>query len=343
MNRRNSPVVILAIVLMAAGFLGVLAIGQVVNPPPASIAVAIADIPVGTVLSEELVAMDEVHMDSRVLAVLVQSDELKALLGGVVVEPIHALQPIAKAAIAAEGNPATVTRLALGLSDPDMVAMVIPVDPTTSPDAIVEGDRVDLSFGVGSLVASGERLSTEPTPSHFVSNGLEPLLEYEATEHGQAAASAAEPLLMLPVAKRIVSAAQVLAVIRDVRSVPSETEDGQLTTAQVAGEIRGLVVAIPRDAQELVQFAVDNGHVRVALLSAAADDDGQTRQPTLGMTWNDLVALVRMEREQALQAGLPDVVLGPGAHAVEATLQAKHAATQVARATQTPEPDEAAT
>jgi hypothetical protein len=93
-------------------------------------------------------------------------------------------------------------------------------------------------------------------------------------------------------------------------------------------------VAVPREAQELVQFAIDNGSVRVALLSAQiAQGDAASRQPTLGMTWNDLVSLMRMEREAALATATPPSVLGPGAFALEAT---RNAATQaVAGLTQT--------
>ncbi len=39
-------------------------------------------------------------------------------------------------------------------------------------------------------------------------------------------------------------------------------------TVTVPGKVITLVIAIPREAQELLQFAIDNGMVRVALLSA---------------------------------------------------------------------------
>jgi hypothetical protein len=39
------------------------------------------------------------------------------------------------------------------------------------------------------------------------------------------------------------------------------------------------------------------------------------------MTWNDLVALMKMDREAALANGLPEEVIGPGAAAIEATRQ----------------------
>jgi len=137
-----------------------------------------------------------------------------------------------------------------------------------------------------------------------------------------------EPLLMLPVAKTIVSHAQVLAVVHEERTTLA-SDGTQVTTP---GEIIGLVVAVPRAAQELLEFAIDNGQVRVALLSARLDGDTSAgaHRPTLGMTWNDLVALIRMERERSLASGLPAEVIGPGAYAVEAT---RSVATQAAEQT----------
>jgi hypothetical protein len=328
MSQRNVTVIVLALVLMVGGFLGVLFVGQIVNPAPASVAVALVDIPAGTTLTQEMFALDSVHADEKVIAGLIGEDELGVFVGGTVIEPIHAFQPIPKAALSAEGNPAATTRSALGLSDPGLVAMVVPVTPDTAPDAIVEGDYVDLNFGVGMATQSGGRLTTAPTPEPFAAYaGLsDPTLIPEGTA---AATATPEPLLMLPVAKTIVSHARVLAVIREERTTTVQNEgDPAPRTVVVKGKAIALVVAVAREAQELLGFAIDNGTVRVSLLSAEASlDEGGERRPTLGMTWNDLVALVRMERDGALAAGLPTQVIGPGAFAVEAT---RAAATQTA-------------
>jgi len=260
-----------------------------------------------------------------------------------VVEPIHVYEPLPKAAISVEGNPAAANRLSLGLSDPNLVAMVVPVTQQTAPDAIVEGDFIDLSFGVGGVPSLGSKLSTAPTEAPFVTNyggfiqpTLPPLETAVATP-----TQTPEPLLMLPVAKTIVSNAKVLAVIRDQRTDTVQDKEG-VKTVTVPGKVIALVLAIPREAQELLQFAIDNGTVRVALLSAQADiANAEARQPTLGMTWNDLVSLMRMDRDESLAQGMPTQVIGPGAYAIEAT---RNAATQAvveltrAAGTNTPEP-----
>lgn len=337
MTRRNSAVIVLAIILMVGGFLGVLFVGQLVNPAPVSVAVAVLDIPAGTILTEDMIAIDSVHMDAKVIAGLVQEGELTQYVGGVVVEPIHAFQPVHKAAISVSGNPASANRLALALSDPNLIAMVVPVNVGTAPDAIVEGDYVDLNFGVGSTTAFGGMLSTAPTEEPFssgfgASNQTIPELQVAATV---SPTPTPEPLLMLPVAKTVVRSAQVMAVIREERTSTVQSAPGaEAQTVLVKGKVIALVVAIPREAQELLEFAIDNGTVRVALLSAQiADHSVGANTPSLGMTWNDLVSLVRMEREAALSAGLPADVYGPGAFAIEAT---RSAATQAAQPTSLP-------
>ncbi len=328
MNKRNATVVILATVLMIGSVVGILVIGQVINPPTVPVVVAVVDIPAGTVLTQDLVAVDNVQMNPKVLSAMIRESELANFIGGAVIQPVSRYEPLLKSAVSADGNSASARRVALALSDPKLVAMVVPVSQETSPDAIVEGDYVDLGFGAGSNTAFGKRLSTVSTEEPFAPSlgGLiqQPSpIPLEATVEATSTPTP-EPLLVLPVAKTIVSHAKVLSVIREERTVTTGGQivgQGEPRTAVVKGKIIGIVVAIPREAQELIQFAIDNGVVRVSVLSAEA----ASSDVSLGMTWNDLVALVRMDREEALAAGLPAEVIGPGAFAVEAT---RNAATQ---------------
>lgn len=349
MNKRNATVIVLATTLMVFSIIGVVFIGQVINPPTVPVVVALADIPVGTLLTEDLFAIDNVRVNPKILPNLVLESELSAFVGGTVVKPITSYEFLLKSSVSAEGNPASSSRISLALSDPLLVAMVVPVTQETSPDAIVEGDYVDLSFGVGSNTSFGNRLTTAeeaddpfaPSFPTFVEPSPIPLIDEEIEP---TPTPTIEPMLMLPVAKTLVEYAKVLSIIREERTVTTAgpLTGGQSTqprTAIVKGKILGIVVAIPREAQELVQFAIDNGIVRISVLSAEAVPDSNN-PTTLGMTWNDLVALIRMDREAVLTAGLPTDVIGPGAYAVEAT---RNAATQLAveqtRQATTPTPE----
>ena len=338
MKARNLTVVFIGIVLMAASILGVVFVGQIINPPATAMAVAIVEIPAGAVISKDMVRTDNVQINPKVAASHVREAELGQFVGSVAVEPIHQYSYLPKSALSKADNPAAGRRLALALADPGLVAMVVPVDEKTAPDAIVEGDAVDLDFGALGDRTGGGTLTTRPTDAPDLSLGYSagpgqpmPLpigtLELTPLSGAQAAATPTpEPLLMLPVAKTIVSQAKVLAVVRDVRTETQVDAKGQAQTVATPGKLLALVVAVPREAQELVQFAIDNGSVRVALLSAQImSSDPATRKPTLGMTWNDLVSLMRMEREAALATATPANVLGPGAYALEAT---RNAATQ---------------
>lgn len=330
MNKRNATVVVLATVLMIGSVIGILVIGQVINPPTVPVVVAAVDIPAGTVLTQELVVIDNVQMNPKVLAAMIQENDLANFIGGVVIQPVSRYEPLLKSSISADGNSASARRVALALSDPTVVAMVVPVSQETAPDAIVEGDYVDLSFGAGSNSAFGKLLSTSSTEEPF-GPSLGGFVQEPSTIPLEATAEATptptpEPLLVLPVAKTIVSHAKVLSIIREERTVTTGSQivgQSEPRTAVVKGKIIGIVVAVPREAQELIQFAMDNGVVRVSVLSAEVASDENA--VSMGMTWNDLVALVRMEREEALSVGLPADVIGPGAFAIEAT---RNAATQ---------------
>lgn len=343
MNKRNATVIVLATALMVISIIGVVFVGQVINPPTIPVVVAVADIPVGTVLTEDLLAVDNVRVNAKVLPSLVRESELKDFIGGTVVQPIGRYAFLLKSSVSAEGNPASSSRVALALSDPNLVAMVVPVTQETSPDAIVEGDYVDLSFGVGSNAPFGNRLTTDesqknkdPFAPSFIGMAEPSPIPLTTEDMQSTPTPTVEPMLVLPVAKTVVTYAKVLSLIREERNVTTAgpltgSQSTQPRTAVVKGKILGIVVAIPREAQELLQFAIDNGVVRISVLSAEAGPHGNNPS-SLGMTWNDLVALVRMDREAALATGLPTDVLGPGAYAVEAT---RNAATQaVAEQTQ---------
>lgn len=348
LKKRNAPLIIFGTVILVVVFVGVLFAGQLFNPPPVSVAVAVVDIPAGAVLTSDMVAMDSVHMDAKVIGGLVRESDMDTFVGGTVIEPVHKYQPLPKAAISAEGNPAAINRLALGLSDPDLVGMRIPVNEMTAPDAIAVGDYVDLNFGVNASTSFGAMLTTKPTESPFdsVQSFGPAAIPTEPPTEIAATTSTPEPLLMLPVAKTIVSGVEVKAVIREEKtSTVQDSSDSQPRTVSVPGKLIALDVAVPREVQELLQFAIDNGSVRVSVLSAkVVERTSGDHQATLGMTWNDLVSLVRMDRDEALATGVPTNVLGPGANAIEATRNAggtvrteNLAATPKASPTPTPE------
>ncbi len=309
--RRNALFITVGGLLMAASFVGVFWVGQVVNPPGVSLVVAGDAIAPGTRLADLLAVAGQLRVDDRAqlspetARTLLTEGDIGHLADGVIVQAIAAGQPIPLTAISSRHNPVGAAWPALLLTDPDLVAMAIPVGLTTMPRTLRNGDFVDIIFGSGGAGARAPLLPTSAA-AHVAGDGRGlSQTEYEAAlAHPPTDAPSIPDYL--PIAKTIVTNAQVLDVVL-------EGESGE-AAAPVA-----LVVLIPRDAQEIVQFAADNGSLRVTQLAAVLNSETTpvgTRHPSLGMTWNDLVALLDLEREARLRDGPPADVFGPGATAI---------------------------
>ncbi len=302
--RRNWLVLVLGVGLMVGSFAAVILLGQRLNPQPTRVVVAGRDLAPGDVLRPEDLAvagMGLVDADPRVLATLITEEDIGQFLGATVILPVYTNQPLLRSML---GESDAAVSLAARL-EADMVAAVVPVGPDLAPEGIRVGDYVDLSFHIGALNA--QPLTADPVSAESPI----PALSLPVTPSAQTPEPAGAAYL--PLAKTLVTNAEVLEVVRRVES----GVDANGATVIVPGPVTGLVLAIPRDAQEVLQFGLQNGLVRVALLSSVVRAEGTqagARRPTLGMTWDDLMAMIALERQQRLAAGtLPDPVSGPGA------------------------------
>ena len=341
---------IIGVALVIVAFVALFLVANIINPPAQLVLVARRDIQAGERLSPELARAVEVELpfvDSFIL-----EGEADSFEGAVFIEAVHQNEPIHKASLVDADNPAAVSRSSLALDDPNLVAFVVPVSPETAPPDVREGDRVDLTLGVGSATFLAGSLSVVPTPNPFqprevfvgglTESGGQTFLATPVQPSGEflpiPAATVmpnptAFPQVTLPIAKSLVRNAVVLKVVYEQRPNPGFTSEGQSTF--IRGDIQALVLAVPIEAQEIVTFALANGDVRVAVRSPLASEDD--RSPTLGMSWDDLVAFFYAERELALQAIDPEASLtGPGASALWPTQRALHAPT--ATPTRTPLP-----
>jgi Flp pilus assembly protein CpaB len=297
---------------MVGSFAAVLYLGQTLNPQPTLVVVAARDLAPGDLLTVEDLAvapMGLVDADPRVVSTFVTEDEVGNYLGATIVEPIYANQPILKGAL---GDVVGSVSMASQLEGEDVVAMVVPVTAETAPGDIRRGDFVDLTVSVLDAAAAplepfGEGGSQEP-------DRFGQLPSETDFPQPQALASPTQGLLV-PLAKSIVSNALVLDIGRSTEVRTTIDSTGASTERVVEGPITSLVLQIPRDAVEVVQFALAAGTVRVTLLSSLVPANGTApgaRRPSLGMTWNDLVAMLEMEREQRLSEGLPGTLTGAG-------------------------------
>ena len=292
---------LVGLVIFIGAFAALVLAGSLFNPPPYNIVVALQDIPAYTTLTPDMLGTDEQTMNERVAARMVHQGELEKYLGGTVIEPIHAGEPLRRMAVVASDNPAAKKRLALALDDPNTVAMVIPVSPDIVPDTTQAGDYVDIQMGVGQV--------------QQVSN----------TFGNDNAAVEDEEQVVLPFAKIVLQYVPVLQAQHKrianpnygVNSFGGGDSGAAAQPAFIDGDLERLVVLIPREAQETLAFAIANGDLQISLVPHIAVEN-VLPAPSYGVTWEDFLAFFRQERETAagmIEAGaktLPDTS-APGA------------------------------
>lgn len=317
----------IGILLAGLAFVGFLMLGGMMAPPPYSVIVAVQDIPAYSTLDPNTLGVDAQRINSQVAQALILREEVDQYAGGFVLENIHAGEPLRKSAIVAPGNPQAINRLALVMTDPDKVAMVIPVDPKTAPSQIAPGDWLDLVVGLapGNISAGSNttfsNLLAPPTPvSPIVSYGptptggvrpvptlpLNPAAVNPVTNPGNIGATD----MNLPADKVVIQNVPVLAV--RFQQVPnpaftgsgagfsgSQPSEGTSQPAYIQGDIQTITVLVPRASVELLTFGKDNGRVHVVLLPAkTAEAANGAQSPTFGITFNDVLAWMMRERSQ---------------------------------------------
>jgi len=319
----------IGILLALGAFVGFLVLGNFLAPPPANVVVALRDISPYMPLDATMLGVDAQHLNGQVLATLVQKEELDQYIGGFVTTPIYAGEPLRKSAIVNAGNPLASKRLALALTDPKRVAAVIPVNAQTSPTQIVTGDYVDLviSMAPGNLTGGnsdkfGQILAGQDNnlansvgfgPSAVITPTRSTTLPSLISATGVLSGFLAGEEMNLPVTKAVIRSVPVLAVSFEQTPNPTYAsagfgENGNAPPPQPAyldGEIKSITVSVPRDSAELLNFGIDNGKVHVMLLPV---QEGETElvanknDPTLGVSWNDVLAFMIKERQELAAA-----------------------------------------
>lgn len=310
MTRKLS--LVLGIVLAVGAFVGVLLIGSMANPSPYHVVVAIKEIQPGEVLAPDLVGVDPQVVSPQVAEEYVLDGELDQYLGSTVVRNLVPGQPLMHRDLVDAENPAASTHLALALENPNLVAMVIPVEEDNTPDGIVPGDQIAIAWSVGegnfmnALMGESSPFNTSGTSGTPAEGGAglsegvdgsQPPPEVAALI-GEAEAEPT-PEVSLPLAKTIINTAQVIRVRREQEANPAYTgqEDEQ---PYIEGDVTGLEVVVPQEEMEVVQFAVANGEYSIVVLSPNADPEALAEATSLGVMWTDVLAYFQADRLRAL-------------------------------------------
>ncbi len=345
MNRTTTVIIGVVLVLVAVG--GFALLGNLMNPPATDILVAVEDIAPGEILQPYMVNVISVRSADKGQA-YVTTDNVDTYANAMVIDQIYAGQYIPKAALSHPENPAAESRIALALNDPELVAMVVPVDPETSPQQIVVGDRVDLVLAVGSAAFLSGNFDVVPEPDQTANDFYAPTFGLALADPTAMAGEPTSPLdlddgtltldapyfpiatstptpnpqrITLPVAKTITVEARVLHVAYELIVNATFNPDSNAPET-VKGDIRALVLAVPRQAQEIVAFGVSNSALRIAVLDPLANTP-EDAALTPGMSWDDLVAFFKWERAAWAEAQDGDTATleqVPGAAALVPTL-----------------------
>ena len=279
---RRSLTLVLGLLLTVGAFLGFLLWGRLANPPPYRVVVAVENIPPFTELREEMFVVDEQIIAPQVAQRYVLEEELELYLQAVPIESLYIGEPLTKNRLLLSENPRSLYRLSLGLDDPSMVAMVIPVDGDSSVSELAVGDHVNIEFAAG---GQGATPSLMAAPS-----------EEEPTGD--------EEEVILPLAKTLLQRVPVLRV--NFEQIPNpnyglgagfDGARGAVERPFLKGEIESIVVLIPESEQEMLTFALENGAIRVALVSPLAVEEPMVPLP--GVMWPDFVERFLGERGAA--------------------------------------------
>lgn len=223
--------------------------------------------------------------------------------GGMVVKDIYQYEAVPLSSLASDGNPIAAEIPRLGLTDPKLV--VVSLTQVNVPSGIQVGDYVDLVVAVESVQQAQSFTVSEPVMNTFPEEpGEEVVLEGTAeavlptptptptfTPTPTPTPTPAPP--KYPLAKVIVKRAKIAAVNRDANT--ASTGD-----SIVLGEITGVDVVIPREAQEFVLMSDTAGQLGLSMLSPLADEESG-EGPTLGAHFQDLLDLFDQDRKELLE------------------------------------------
>jgi hypothetical protein len=251
---KRSVTLIFGIILAAGAFVGLLLLGSMMNPSPYPVVVVVKDIEAGEVLQEHMVGVDPQQVSPQVVEQYVLSSQLEQYLGKVVTRRLYPGQPLMHYDVVAEGNVMAQRRLALVLEDPNKVAMVIPVEETSIPDAVMAGDFVAIVWSVGegnmlerSAAYAGESgVTSGSAPPGFVVGPDGSLLPVGSVDEEEEALSSVPTLEPLP------SVEVPPTRVPSDRSGDSEPIGGGVLPTQQAGAPE---VALPL-AKKIVNAAV---------------------------------------------------------------------------------------
>lgn len=287
---------LLAGVVVVVAFVGF----QVLNPPPTEVLICRQNIPPYTPITADMFAVDFQHLNHSVAARYVTAGELEAYIAAsaVTIEPLYTGDPLTKARLAVGPDAERFKRVSLALGDPNLVIRTIPVSPDICPE-VAPGDVVELVFSLSAgQIPQQISYTTGLTETETVSPLPTPIPGIEVVR---------EITLDLPISKRILGPLLVVrAEHEQVRNPNYGAGFGDETAnepAYLEGDLKRLVVLVPKDQVERLDFALWNGQITIGVRGALTRQDwenGEDWTSSQGWTWTDFVEWFTTQRESEL-------------------------------------------
>jgi len=296
MKRWIPPVIALLVFLCALG--GFVTAIKANKPPKVEVLAATRDLQPGDIIAAGDLQTTEVYDDARASA-YIPADRQEDIVGGIVLQPFAAGDPLTKLGVAAAGT--VDSRLAGLLTDfPDYAIFPLPLDlqNITAPEIN--------SFNVGDVitltVVIGERPSVPRDPDKFneyYQNGFllpgaeatpapVPVTTPEPTPDFMDYTERGKP----PVAKTITTEGyRVVAVMGKVTNNTTENQDMTTYTMDVTPPRPVLMLLVPQDQIEEVALAVSQGEVFVSLALHVKATEG-------GFSYWDFEQMLKEERQR---------------------------------------------
>jgi hypothetical protein len=224
----------------------------------------------------------------------ISGDEVTAVVGGIVAQPIFSGQPVFRSAIvapAAEG-----TRLSAALAKyPGYSLFPLPLDAMNlvAPDAaaFLPGDLIGVTVVITSRP---QQMSTPTAMPELILEGIEPTITPipQEVEQSDALSRALPPLAkdLFPMGVRVIS----------VQGLPAKTEstDEESSSFTSFDQPQMLILLVPNASREVLSLALQQGDRLVVSLMARGDE-----APTAGFTYWDFEDLFKSDREDVLGGG----------------------------------------
>jgi len=316
--------VLFGVLILVVAAIGFYFVTQAMLPQTFQVVVALRDIQQGEQLTPDIVSYIEVQLADPSLYVL--TDEINEFGYHPTVRFLSAGELIPKSAISKEGNPEAGTRLSLSLEDPGSVAIRVFVTEENFPEAIAIGDFVDINVSIGAATFLTGPIVPEPTTMPY-----DPIENFTITagEDGELIAEYIEPSptptpgrnYMLPVTKTVYRGARVLNVVYNIEYNPDTSEDAD---AFIRGAVAAVDVAVPREIQEAVAFALNNGIVNLAVLDPNFNPDYKVSP---GVSYDDFAEFFDAQRVMWMQTPIPEEpgeMNLPGAGSISETMIAPY-------------------